>query len=72
MAIKIINLEDAGDEVDDVHQEISVMSQMNCPQLTRYYASYVVETDLWSAQPFISISLMNITHSRVMIMHTGL
>ena len=50
MAIKIINLEDAGDEVDDVHQEISVMSQMNCPQLTRYYASYVVETDLWSVQ----------------------
>ena len=47
MAIKIINLEDAGEEVEDVHQEISVMSQMNCPQLTRYYASYVVETDLW-------------------------
>eukprot|EP01036_Dinobryon_divergens_P027315 gene27315-36065_t len=61
VAIKIINLEDAGEEVEDVHQEISVMSQMNCPQLTRYYASYVVETDLWIIMEYLEAgSLLDI------------
>lgn len=59
MAIKIINLEDAGDEVEDVHQEISVMSQMHCPQLTKYYASYVVESDLWYIIFKLCCNIMN-------------
>lgn len=46
VAIKIINLEDVGDELDSVHQEISVMSASNCDQLTKYYASYVVDSHL--------------------------
>ena len=42
MAAKVINLEEAGDEMDDAQQEIAVMSDCNCPQLTKYHASYVV------------------------------
>jgi serine/threonine-protein kinase 24/25/MST4 len=53
VAIKIINLEDAGDEVDDVHQEIAVMSNMNCPQLTKYFASYVFGVNLWIIMEYL-------------------
>jgi len=41
VAAKLINLDEAGDELEDVHQEISVMSNSSCPQLTKYYASYL-------------------------------
>jgi serine/threonine-protein kinase 24/25/MST4 len=47
VAIKIIDLEAAGDEADDVHKEIAVMSNMHCAQLTQYYASYVIGSHLW-------------------------
>ena len=42
VAIKVINLEAVGEEMDDVQQEISIMSACQCAQLTQYYASYVV------------------------------
>jgi serine/threonine-protein kinase 24/25/MST4 len=41
VAAKVINLEEADDDVEDVQQEISVMSNSNCPQLTKYFASFV-------------------------------
>lgn len=53
VAIKIINLEDAGDEVEDVHQEISVMSNISCPQLTKYYASHVYGENLWIIMEYL-------------------
>jgi serine/threonine-protein kinase 24/25/MST4 len=61
VAIKIINLEDAGDEVDDVHQEIAVMSNMNCPQLTKYFSSYVLGVNLWIVMEYLEAgSLLDI------------
>lgn len=53
VAVKIINLEEAGDEVDNVHQEINVMSNVHCNQLTKYYASYVVGNNLWIIMEYL-------------------
>lgn len=53
VAIKIVNLEDAGDEIEDVHQEIAVMSGISCPQLTKYYSSYVVGPNLWIVMEYL-------------------
>ena len=41
VAAKLINLDEAGDELEDVQQEVNIMSSSTCTQLTKYYASYL-------------------------------
>lgn len=46
-AVKIVDLEAGQDELDDVQQEIKVLSQCSCDQLTRYITSFIIGTKLW-------------------------
>lgn len=53
VAIKLIDLEDAEDEIDDVQQEINVLSQINdCPFVTKYYGSFIKDTQLWISSSY--------------------
>ncbi|KAF0697682.1 Aste57867_11653 [Aphanomyces stellatus] len=53
-AIKIVDLEAAEDEIDDVQKEIAVLSQCSCLQLTKYMGSFIVGTKLWIIMEYLA------------------
>ena len=54
VAIKIIDVENADDEVDDIIQEISILSGLQSPYVTRYHGSYLKGSDLWIIMEYCS------------------
>ncbi|CAR24473.1 putative serine/threonine protein kinase KIC1 [Lachancea thermotolerans CBS 6340] len=47
-AIKVLNLDSADDEVEDVQKEVQFLSSLKqVPNITHYYGSYLNNTELW-------------------------
>ena len=42
MRAQVVELEEAGDELENIQKEIQMLQAFDCPQLTRYYGSFIV------------------------------
>ncbi|KAI8825214.1 Ste20-like serine/threonine kinase [Fimicolochytrium jonesii] len=47
VAIKVIDFEESSDDIDEIRHEISILSALDSPYVTKYYGSYVKGTKLW-------------------------
>ncbi|KAI1336950.1 kinase-like domain-containing protein [Xylariaceae sp. FL0016] len=54
VAIKVIDIESAEDEVEDIIQEIAILSELQSPYVTKYFGSYVKGAELWIVMEFCS------------------
>ncbi|KAJ3161401.1 putative protein serine/threonine kinase [Geranomyces michiganensis] len=52
VAIKVVDFEESGDDIDEIRQEISILSELDSPWVTRYHGSYVRGTKLWIVMEF--------------------
>lgn len=54
VAIKLVDLERADEEIDVIQREIKVMSQISNPYVVQYYASLMRDSTLWIVMEYMS------------------
>ena len=53
VAIKIVDIENILDDMDDVQKEVTLHATFDSPYITKYYSSFIVGTELWISMEFV-------------------
>ena len=54
VAIKVINLEAADEDFDDIQVEIAILANMKHPNIVSYFGSFVNQKELWIIMEYLN------------------
>ncbi|KAK9833192.1 hypothetical protein WJX74_009769 [Apatococcus lobatus] len=62
VAIKVIDLEDVEDDIDDIYREVAVLARCDCPNITRYFASVLRpgSSELYIVMELMAVSVADL------------
>jgi serine/threonine-protein kinase 24/25/MST4 len=53
VAVKVVDLEDTEEVLDDLQREIKILSECNNPRVTNFYESFINESKLYIVMEYL-------------------